>query len=114
MTILMAVQLQLEYRRQSWYKERWENKPVIFFYEGKPPLNTIYKQVSIGYAAKTTFLYQNYLNLYTPYISKYISGPLWSYGSWIYNNLCNQCLSPLMLWVRIPLMTGWTWYKIMW
>ena len=25
----------------------------------------------------------------------------WSYGSWIYNYLCNQCLSPLMLWVRI-------------
>ena len=25
----------------------------------------------------------------------------WSYGSWIYNCLCNQCLSPLMLWVRI-------------
>ena len=24
---------------------------------------------------------------------------LWSYGSWIYNYLCNQCLSPLMLWV---------------
>jgi hypothetical protein len=24
------------------------------------------------------------------------------YGSWIYNYLCNQCLSPLMLWVRIP------------
>jgi hypothetical protein len=28
-------------------------------------------------------------------------GPWWSYGSWIYNYLCNQCLSPLMLWVRI-------------
>ena len=27
----------------------------------------------------------------------------WSYGSWIYNYLCNQCLSPLKLWVRIPL-----------
>ena len=27
----------------------------------------------------------------------------WSYGSWIYNYLCNQCLSPLMLWVR----SGW-------
>ena len=27
----------------------------------------------------------------------------WSYGSWIYNYLCNRCLSPLMLWVRIPL-----------
>ena len=25
----------------------------------------------------------------------------WSYGSWIYTYLCNQCLSPLMLWVRI-------------
>jgi hypothetical protein len=28
----------------------------------------------------------------------------WSYGSWIYNYLCNQCLSPLRLWVRILLM----------
>ena len=27
----------------------------------------------------------------------------WSYGSWIYNYLCNQCLSPLTLRVRIPL-----------
>jgi hypothetical protein len=27
----------------------------------------------------------------------------WSYGSWIYNYLCNQYLSPLTLWVRIPL-----------
>jgi len=25
----------------------------------------------------------------------------WSYGSWICNYLCNQCLSPLMLWGRI-------------
>ena len=25
----------------------------------------------------------------------------WSYGRWIYNYLCNQCLSPLKLWVRI-------------
>ena len=25
----------------------------------------------------------------------------WSYGSWIYNYLCNQCLSPLILWLRI-------------
>jgi hypothetical protein len=32
-------------------------------------------------------------------------GTLWSwlYGSWIYNYLCNQCLSPLTLWVWIPL-----------
>ena len=30
----------------------------------------------------------------------------WSYGSWIYNYLCNQCLSLLMLWVRTPLKRG--------
>jgi hypothetical protein len=27
----------------------------------------------------------------------------WSYGSWIYNYLCNQCLSPFMLRVRISI-----------
>ena len=27
----------------------------------------------------------------------------WSYDSWIYNYSCNQCLSPLTLWVRILL-----------
>ena len=27
----------------------------------------------------------------------------WSYGSWIYNYLCNQCLSPLMMRVRISI-----------
>ena len=30
---------------------------------------------------------------------------LWLYGNWIYNNLCNQYLSPLMLWVRILIRT---------
>ena len=28
----------------------------------------------------------------------------WSYGSWIYNYLCNQCLSPLKVWIRITLL----------
>jgi len=43
-----------------------------------------------------------------------IWGPLWSwkYGSWIYNYLCNQCLSPLTLWVQIPYRC--TRYNIMW
>ena len=38
----------------------------------------------------------------------YLWGPswLWSYGSWINNYLCNQCLSPLKLWVRISLRRG--------
>ena len=38
----------------------------------------------------------------------------WSYCSWIYNYLCNQCLSPLKLWVQILLKAGCTWYNIMW
>jgi hypothetical protein len=28
------------------------------------------------------------------------------YGSWIDNYLCNQCLSPMKLWVQIPLRRG--------
>jgi hypothetical protein len=27
----------------------------------------------------------------------------WSYGTWMYNYLCSQCLSPLMLWVPISI-----------
>jgi hypothetical protein len=33
-------------------------------------------------------------------LTKGLSWP-WSYGSWIYNYLCNQCPSPLM-WVQLP------------
>ena len=37
----------------------------------------------------------------------------WSYGSWIYNYLCSQCLSPLMLWVRTPFMMAMCiWYSL--
>jgi len=46
----------------------------------------------------------NFLYLPIP-IAKWPSW-LWSYGSWIYNYICNQCLSPLSLWVRIPLRRG--------
>ena len=46
---------------------------------------------------------KNMLKLHQVYI--YIlqrSTWLWSYGSWIYNYLCNQCLSPLMsVWISI-------------
>jgi len=30
----------------------------------------------------------------------------WSYGSWIYNYICNQCLSPLKFWVRTLIRRG--------
>ena len=41
-------------------------------------------------------------------------GASWSrsYGSWIYNYICNQCQSPQMLWIRIPLMTRCIRYNI--
>jgi hypothetical protein len=39
-------------------------------------------------------------------------GPSWSYGSRICNYQCNQCLSPLTLWVLIPLMARCTRYNI--
>jgi hypothetical protein len=37
-----------------------------------------------------------------------LQGPSWwwSYGSCIYNYLCNQCLPPLTLWVRISFSRG--------
>ena len=34
------------------------------------------------------------------YIKSLTSWP-WSHGSWIYNYLCNQFLSPLMLWISV-------------
>ena len=39
-------------------------------------------------------------NIYTIF-----TGPSWpwTHGIWIYNYLCNQCLSSLMLWVRISI-----------
>ena len=36
------------------------------------------------------------------------------FGSWIYNYLCNQCLSPPRVRVQIPLMVRCTQYHIMW
>jgi len=45
---------------------------------------------------------------FTVFYSIITVGPSWPWlpGSWIYNYLCNQCLSPLMLWVGIPLRGG--------
>jgi hypothetical protein len=38
----------------------------------------------------------------------------WLYGSWIYDYLCNHCILPLTLWVRIPIMARCTWYNNIW
>ena len=43
-----------------------------------------------------------------------VVGVSWSYGSWIYNYLCNWCLSPLTLSVLTLFMARCTRYNIMW
>jgi len=65
-------------------------------------------------------------NQYSLQVDPYIIGPYvaiktkrgppwsWSYGSLIYNYLCNQCISPLTLWVRTPFIARCTRYTIMW
>ena len=60
----------------------------------------------------TTFLSDHYWNNLFPIEPLILCGIFiayqglswqWLYGSWIYNYLCNQCLSPPMLWVRISI-----------
>jgi len=38
----------------------------------------------------------------------------WTYGSWVKNYLCNQCILPLKLWVRTTFMARSSRYNIMW
>ena len=44
----------------------------------------------------------------------YLLGSSWSYGSWIYNYLYNQCLLSRKLWVRMSLMARCTRDNLVW
>ena len=50
--------------------------------------------------------YNHLLMLWVHFSPMAKRGSSWSYGSWIYNYICNQCLSPLTLWNRILLRRG--------
>jgi hypothetical protein len=50
-------------------------------------------------------IYQNILIRTPPAVIKKGPSWSWSYGTWIYNYQCYQCLSPLT-WVRTPLNRG--------
>ena len=54
--------------------------------------------------SKINYIHMNYLQTMTELYSGSIL--LWSYGSWIYNYLCNQCISSLKLWVWILIRRG--------
>ena len=60
--------------------------------------------MTLWHHGKNSYALLGLLSFYTP-----IQGGKswsWSYGSWIYNYLCNQCLSPPSLWFRILLMAS--------
>jgi hypothetical protein len=61
--------------------------------EAKPP--TMRSLLSYNLLSWWTLSYLN-----SGFYQRSKRGP-WSYGGWIYSYLCNQCLSPLVLWVRI-------------
>jgi hypothetical protein len=65
------------------------------------------------YCCESSVMFYILLICHSPDMSSTKKGPSWSwsYGSWICNYLCNQCLS---LWVRIPIMARCTRYNIMW
>ena len=80
---------------------------VIHFFDIKffSSHHTWYQSYTNSLALKTGY---KLILIYLP--SKRTERPSWpwSYGSWIYNYKCDQCLSPLMLWVKISIRARYT------
>jgi hypothetical protein len=68
----------------------------------KLPTHSGFHDLFLKYLVRVTY------TIYQIWHFKVNEGPLWlwSYGSWINNYLCSQCLSPLTLWIWIPLRRG--------
>jgi hypothetical protein len=64
---------------------------------------TIYKYIAFV-VLKMHFSVEHDISILEWFSISICRGPSWPYGSLIYNYLCNQCLSPLMLWVQISIM----------
>ena len=62
--------------------------------------HTWYQSYTNSWALKTG---QKLILIYLPSMRTERPSWPWSYGSWIYNYICDQYLSPLMLWVGISI-----------
>jgi hypothetical protein len=69
--------------------------------------NTTFNNISvISWRSVLLVEETTFLHAVNSLIAVYIWGQSWLYGSWISNYLCNQCLSPLKLWVQPSLRRG--------
>jgi hypothetical protein len=89
--------------------EKWHlvNKGIVQSFQWETTdLNSVEKQELFTSLEHLRFLMLIFFSfLFCPNVA---TGPSWSwsYGSWIYNYLCNKWLSPPTMWVRIPLRRG--------
>jgi hypothetical protein len=118
---LMHLKSKTDFTKDDMRKSLFFNYSYQFAWWCMTSLSTIFQLYRYGQfllVGETTDLSQVTDKLYRHNVvylalvvsDKNIKGPLWpwSYGSWIYNYVCNQCLSPLMLWVRISIRARYT------
>jgi hypothetical protein len=86
--------------------KRWFGYLVMVF-------KATFNNISVIYLLVSKFYRGLYIQHYIIWQSLQGLSWSWSYGSWVFNYLCNQCLSPLKLWVQTPLMVRCTSYNIM-
>jgi hypothetical protein len=83
---------------QEYVRNHHYSLQVLAEYKQKPEFNALLKRyeekpMCEGRSVEVFLTYP----MHQVYISNIVVGPswLWSYGSWIYNYICTQCLSPL-------------------
>ena len=79
-------------------------------------ITRIFIQFSQNYGLLNFIHFYDISNTFYMYILYRPKSSSWSlsYSSWIYNYMCNQCPSPLTLWVHILLLARFTRYNMMW
>ena len=91
---------------QSGHQQHHTTRSIEFLLDADfgLPLNVEHRYTVDGSVRSLIML--NYFAIHNIMLNMYMAPTWsWSYGSWIYNYmyLCNQCLSPLKLWVRTQL-----------